>query len=118
MRNERMSPSTPPSSDGRGETGSAPESQEEKLPIGSNKPSSAASSNSNDEEKAELDADGSAIEKGEPQNSIEYPKGIEMFFIMLALVLSITVCSLDQVSSTAPSFTHTGVPPKHYASIR
>jgi hypothetical protein len=34
----------------------------------------------------------------------EYPKGIEALFIMAALVLSITLCSLDQVSFIAPSF--------------
>lgn len=45
-----------------------------------------------DEEKA-------AVETEKP---VEYPKGLEMFFIMLALVLSITLCSLDQVSSNTP----------------
>lgn len=45
---------------------------------------------SRDEEKAYIEA----------EKPVEYPKGLEMFFIMLALVLSITLCSLDQVSST------------------
>lgn len=34
---------------------------------------------------------------------VSYPKGIETLFIMLALVLSITLISVDQVSSSAPS---------------
>lgn len=33
-----------------------------------------------------------------PKPAVEYPKGLEVFFIMLALILSITLCSLDQVS--------------------
>jgi hypothetical protein len=40
----------------------------------------------------------------QPKPVMEYPKGIEALFIMVALVLSITLCSLDQVSSTAPGF--------------
>ena len=38
-----------------------------------------------------------------PMPVMEYPKGIEAIFIMVALVLSITLVSLDQVSSTTPS---------------
>lgn len=38
--------------------------------------------------------------KEQPAKAVEYPKGLELFFIMLALVLSITLCALDQVSST------------------
>lgn len=34
-----------------------------------------------------------------PKPVAEYPKGLHVFFIMLALILSITLCSLDQVSS-------------------
>jgi hypothetical protein len=34
----------------------------------------------------------------EPQIIVTYPKGVEILSIMLALVLSITLCSLDQVS--------------------
>jgi hypothetical protein len=52
--------------------------------------------------------DGPATEEkavGEPPEPVtEYPKGIEVLFIMAALGLSITLCSLDQVSSTASSF--------------
>ncbi|KAI1028374.1 hypothetical protein LB503_002150 [Fusarium chuoi] len=50
-----------------------------------------------DEEKA-------AVETEKP---VEYPKGLEMFFIMLALVLSITLCSLDQtmVATAVPKIT-------------
>lgn len=51
------------------------------------------------DEDANRDEEKAAIEAEKP---LEYPKGLEMFFIMLALVLSITLCSLDQVSSTAP----------------
>lgn len=57
------------------------------------------------EKSAESRGDGIAHEgkdETEPPNLVQYPKGIEMFCIMLALVLSITLCSLDQVSSTAP----------------
>ncbi|KAF5529136.1 major facilitator (MFS1) transporter [Fusarium mexicanum] len=50
-----------------------------------------------DEEKAGM----------EEEKSVEYPKGLEMFFIMLALVLSITLCSLDQtiVATAVPKIT-------------
>lgn len=50
--------------------------------------------------------DGSAKEKSVEQLSPapEYPKGVEALAIMAALVLSITLCSLDQVSSTTPRF--------------
>ncbi|KAM5520949.1 major facilitator superfamily transporter [Fusarium oxysporum f. sp. phaseoli] len=43
----------------------------------------------------------------EAEKPIEYPKGLEMFFIMLALVLSITLCSLDQtiVATAVPKIT-------------
>jgi hypothetical protein len=44
-----------------------------------------------------------AVDKLQPP-LIKYTKGIEMLFIMLALPLSITFCSLDQVHPTAPSF--------------
>ena len=40
---------------------------------------------------------------GEPATTMEYAKGIQMFFIMPALVLSITLCALDQVRSGATS---------------
>lgn len=42
-----------------------------------------------------------------PKPVVEYPKGLEVFFIMLALILSITLCSLDQVSfGKLPNATH------------
>lgn len=40
--------------------------------------------------------------KEPPMPAMEYPRGIEAVFIMVALVLSITLVSLDQVSSTTP----------------
>ncbi|KAJ3473490.1 hypothetical protein NLG97_g10277 [Lecanicillium saksenae] len=33
-----------------------------------------------------------------PKPVVEYPKGLEVLFIMLALILSITLCSLDQAA--------------------
>lgn len=39
----------------------------------------------------------------EPAKTVEYPNGLHMFFIMLALVLSITLCALDQVRSGVTS---------------
>ncbi|KAH7079834.1 major facilitator superfamily domain-containing protein [Paraphoma chrysanthemicola] len=38
---------------------------------------------------------------------VDYPKGLELFFIMLALVLSITLCALDQtiVATAIPKIT-------------
>ncbi|KAH6868588.1 major facilitator superfamily domain-containing protein [Alternaria rosae] len=43
----------------------------------------------------------------EPANTVEYPNGLHMFFIMLALVLSITLCALDQtiVATAIPKIT-------------
>ncbi|KAJ5433840.1 Major facilitator superfamily domain general substrate transporter [Penicillium cf. griseofulvum] len=54
--------------------------------------------------------DGPAIEEkamDEPKPVTEYPKGIEALFIMVALVLSITLCSLDQtiVATAIPKIT-------------
>ncbi|KAJ2977175.1 hypothetical protein NQ176_g4522 [Zarea fungicola] len=42
-----------------------------------------------------------------PKPAMEYPKGLEAFFIMVALVLSITLCSLDQtiVATAIPKIT-------------
>jgi hypothetical protein len=107
-----MSPSTLPSplpEDGNGngnleamgEKTHQVEPEKEKQAVESSTSSTMASSVNVD--------DGPATEEekavGEPPESImEYPKGIEVLFIMTALVLSITLCSLDQVSSTAPSF--------------
>jgi hypothetical protein len=78
------------------------EPEKEKQTVESNTSSTRASSSVNGVD------DGPVTEEkavGEPPASVmEYPKGIEVLFIMTALVLSITLCSLDQVSSTAPSF--------------
>lgn len=111
-----MSPSTPPlplPEDDKHEAMEKKtcqvEPEKEKKAVESNEPSIVASSIANGVEKPEISEDGddgpATEEKGvdEPQNPVEYPRGIEMFFIMLALVLSITLCSLDQVSSTAPT---------------
>ncbi|KAH8711974.1 major facilitator superfamily domain-containing protein [Phaeosphaeriaceae sp. PMI808] len=77
----------------------------------SSESSAVASSTVNGVEKPEIPEDDGPVteEKGvdEPQKPVEYPKGIEMFFIMLALVLSITLCSLDQtiVATAVPKIT-------------
>jgi MFS transporter, DHA2 family, glioxin efflux transporter len=77
---------------------------EEKQNSEPREPSIVTSSTANDIETPEVrHADtNNDQEKGmnEAEKPVEYPKGLEMFFIMLALVLSITLCSLDQVSST------------------
>lgn len=82
--------------------------EKEKQIIESNEPSIVASSTANDVENSEIrEGDGLATEEkgvNGPQKSADYPQGIEMFFIMLALVLSITLMSLDQVSPTATGF--------------
>lgn len=38
-----------------------------------------------------------------PQKTAEYPKGIALFFVMLALMLSVILISLDQVRLTTPA---------------
>jgi hypothetical protein len=61
-----------------------------------------ADSEDNGAEKPRVSEDGSTTEDkpmATPQESVAYPKGIELLCIMLALVLSITLCSLDQVGS-------------------
>lgn len=107
-----MSPSTPPPplpEDGKGNgnleaTGEKThqvEPEKEKQTVESNTSSTMAPSSVNDVD------DGPATEEKPvepPKPVVEYPKGIEALFIMTALVLSITLCSLDQVSFTAPSF--------------
>jgi hypothetical protein len=108
-----MSPSTLPSplpEDGNGngnieaigEKTHRVDPEKEKQTVESSTSSTMASSSVNSVD------DGPATEEkavGEPPEPVmEYPKGIEVLFIMAALVLSITLCSLDQVSSTAPSF--------------
>ncbi|KAM5386116.1 hypothetical protein ACJA88_002266 [Fusarium oxysporum] len=84
---------------------------EEKQASGSREPSIVTSSTANgtdapdvNEGDANKDQEKGVSEAGKP---IEYPKGLEMFFIMLALVLSITLCSLDQtiVATAVPKIT-------------
>jgi hypothetical protein len=98
------------------------ELEKEMQTVEPNEPSIVASSTANGVEKPEIpEDDGPATEeKGveEPAKAIEYPKGLEMFFIMLALVLSITLCSLDQVSPTAPSFSQRRLFPMHHTPVR
>lgn len=78
----------------------------EKQATESKQPSIVTSSTVNDIETSEiLDEDANPDEEKaviEAEKPLEYPKGLEMFFIMLALVLSITLCSLDQVISAIP----------------
>jgi hypothetical protein len=85
-----------------GEKAHQVEPEKKKQTVESNAASTMASSSVNGVD------DGPATEEkavGEPPESVmEYPKGIEVLFIMAALGLSIALCSLDQVSSTAPSF--------------
>ncbi|KAJ6142885.1 hypothetical protein N7471_002338 [Penicillium samsonianum] len=81
------------------------EPEKEKQTVESNRPSTMASSSVNG-----LD-DGPATEEKAvdepPKPVMEYPKGIEALFIMVALVLSITLCSLDQtiVATAIPKIT-------------
>lgn len=83
------------------------EPEKEKQAVESNGPSTVASSTANGVDKLETPGDDSsatgekAVEK--PAKVVEYPKGLQMFFIMLALVLSITLCALDQVRSALRS---------------
>lgn len=78
------------------------EPEKEKQTVECNKPSTMAPSSVNGV------VDGPSPEEkavDEPLTPVaEYPKGMEALFIMVALVLSITLCSLDQVSSATPSF--------------
>ncbi|KAF4340299.1 HC-toxin efflux carrier TOXA [Fusarium beomiforme] len=89
---------------------SAP-SSDEKQTMKSREPSIVTSTTANGAETPgapDADATGTP-EKGvaEADKPIEYPKGLDMFFIMLALVLSITLCSLDQtiVATAIPKIT-------------
>ncbi|KAL9564834.1 hypothetical protein ACKAV7_011286 [Fusarium commune] len=84
---------------------------EEKQASESRQPSIITSSTANGIETPEVrevdankDQEKAVIEAEKP---VEYPKGLEMFFIMLALVLSITLCSLDQtiVATAVPKIT-------------
>lgn len=78
------------------------EPEKEKQTVESNKPSTIVSSSVNGVDDGPTTEEKSVNEP--PKPVIEYPKGIEALFIMVALVLSITLCSLDQVGPTAPNF--------------
>ncbi|KAF5722924.1 major facilitator (MFS1) transporter [Fusarium mundagurra] len=84
---------------------------EEKQATESRQPSIVTSSTANGTETPEIrDKDANRDEEKavmEAEKPVEYPKGLEMFFIMLALVLSITLCSLDQtiVATAVPKIT-------------
>ncbi|KAF5556293.1 HC-toxin efflux carrier TOXA [Fusarium napiforme] len=84
---------------------------EEKQATESRQPSIVTSSTANGIETPGIcDEDANRDEEKvvmEAEKPIEYPKGLEMFFIMLALVLSITLCSLDQtiVATAVPKIT-------------
>ncbi|KAF4438561.1 major facilitator (MFS1) transporter [Fusarium acutatum] len=85
--------------------------EEEKQASQSRQPSIETSSTANGIETPEVrDEDANGDEEKavmEAEKPVEYPKGLEMFFIMLALVLSITLCSLDQtiVATAVPKIT-------------
>ena len=104
-----------------GETMHRVEPEKEKQTVESNEPSTVASSTVNGVEKPEFpEDDGPATEEqavDELQEPVEYPNGVEVLFIMLALVLSITLISLDQVSSTTPSFSQSRLLPTHYTPV-
>lgn len=104
-----MAPSTPPaplpedhhnnsSQDAIGEKTQHIEPENEMQVAESNKSSTMTSSIANDVDDAPAIEEKTVVEP--PKPAVEYPKGLEAFFIMVALVLSITLCSLDQVSST------------------
>jgi hypothetical protein len=110
---ESTNPPRLPEHDKLNEFGEKPYQAEpdmEKQAVESNGPSTIASSTANGSGKLETPEDDSSAtgEKAteEPAKAVEYPKGLQMFFIMLALLLSITLCALDQVSSapTSPSY--------------
>jgi hypothetical protein len=84
------------------------EPEENEHTLESKEPSLAVSSIAKGVEKPEIvEGDGHA------GGAVEYPKGIEMFFIMLALMLSITLCALDQVSSATSSLSQSSSPTYH-----
>jgi hypothetical protein len=120
-----MSRTTPPPSlpeDGKlgaiGDKTYPVEPEKEKPTVESNESSIVASSTASGVEKPVISEDDglAAEEKGvdEPSKSVEYPKGAEMFFIMLALMLSITLCSLDQVSPRTPNCSQSRLLPTHH----
>jgi hypothetical protein len=65
-------------------------------------PSCAASSIVDDKEKLECSEQDRPVAEEKPaeksEETVTYAKGAEAVFVMLALLLSITLCSLDQVS--------------------
>lgn len=95
------------------------EFEKEKQTVDSNDPSM-VSSTLNGAEKPETPEDeGTTTEKKGPDPSpVEYPKGVELFCIMLALVLSITLCSLDQVSTPSLSFSSSRLFSMHQILVR
>lgn len=123
-----MSPSTPPPpllEDGKleaiGEKPNQVETENERHTVESDEMFTTASSTVNGVEKPEFPEDDSSATKekavDEPQEPVAYPKGVEVLFIMLALVLSIALISLDQVSSTAPSFSQSRLLPMHHVPV-
>jgi hypothetical protein len=66
-------------------------------------PSYAASSIVDNKEKLEYSEHNEPVAEDKPaekpEETVTYAKGAEAVFVMLALLLSITLCSLDQVSS-------------------
>jgi hypothetical protein len=91
--------------DTMGHTTTPTHSADEKQTVGSDHPSNATSVAVNDKEKSELLGRDDPVTKkilmSESKGTVTYAKGAEAFFVMLALLLSITLCSLDQVSITS-----------------
>jgi hypothetical protein len=76
-------------------------SADEKQTVGSDHPSNAMFVVVNDKGKSELPEHVPFAKENptdEPKGTVTYAKGAEALFVMLALLLSITLCSLDQVS--------------------
>ena len=97
------------------------EHEKEKQSVEPNESSTVASSTVNGGEKPAIpEDDGPATEEkavDEPQEPVTYPKGVEAFVIMFALVFSIGLMSMDQVSSTAPSFSQSRLLPMHHTPV-
>jgi hypothetical protein len=118
-----MPQSTPPPSvpeDGKlealGEKTHQVESEKKMQTAESNDVSTVGFSTANSVEKQELFEDDRPATKQQPADEpppIAYPKGVEVLFIMLALILSITLVSLDQVSSTSPIAAQSRLSPMH-----
>lgn len=122
----RSIPSSPLTEDGKlevtGEKTYQVEPEKQKQTAESSESSSGASWTTNGVGMTEIPKDDGPVTEGkcvdEPPKAVEYPKGAEMFFIMLALVLSITLGSLDQASSISPSFSQSCLLPIHRTSVR